>query len=435
MKKLLISSLLLSAAFTSNAESWSLDSCISYAISHNLTVKSRELSVMTADIDITDAKDRFLPTLGAGASQAFSFGRGLTADNMYANRNTAQFGWNAQMSLPIFQGLRNIRNLDYSKANFRQVVEQLESAKDDITLSVIAQYLQVLYCKELYGVALEQLNLSRLELERRRELLDAGKIPELDMLQAEAQVAQDELSSVTALNNYNIALLDLSQLLELECAENFSILPIDDEIIRTPLPSPETVYNIALEGNHTILASRLGVDVAKKYIKLTQSGYLPTLSFSAGLGSSYYRTSGLINDNFGNQMKHNFSQSLGFSLNIPVFDAFTTRNSIRRAKVQFNAAELQLRDAEVQLYKAITQAHTQALAADKRMESSAVAEKSTGVALEAMREKYNYGKANATEFEQAKTNYLQAVSESVQAKYESLLRRRILQFYMESRKS
>ena len=432
MKKLLLI-FFLSLSLSSFADSWSLDSCISYAISHNLTVKGRELSVISGDLDITEAKDRFLPNLSAGAQQSFSFGRGLTADNMYANRNTAQFGWSVQMSLPLFQGLRNVRNLDYSKANFRQLVEQLESAKDDITLSVIAQYLQVLYCQELYAVSLEQVHLSEVELNRRQELVKAGKIPELDMLQAQAQLAQDELSSVTALNNQELALLDLVQLLELDSTEGFSIQPLDSEMIDLPLPSPEVVYESALIDNHTIRASKLGVEVAGKYIKLAQSGYLPTLSFSAGLGSSYYKTSGFDNENFGNQMKHNFSKSLGFSLNIPIFDSFTTRNSIRKAKVQQTSAELQLREAEVQLYKTITQAHTQAVAAEKRMQSSAVAEKSTGAALKAMREKYNYGKANATEFEQAKTAYIQAVSESVQAKYESVLRRRILQFYYDSR--
>ena len=435
MKKLIFFSLVFFSVFCGNAsESWSLDSCISYAIRHNITVKSRELNVVSGDLDITEAKDRFLPNVSAGAQQSFSFGRGLTADNMYANRNTSQFGWSVQMSVPLFQGLRNVRNLDYSKANYRMLVEQLESAKDDLTLSVIAQYLQVLYYEELYKVSLEQLRLSQIELERRKELLDAGKIPELDLLQAESQVAQDELSSVNALNNRDLALLDLAQFLELRSTEGFSILPLNEELADLPLPSPEEVYNSALADNHTILASRLGVEVAGKYIKLAQSGYLPTLSFSAGLGSSYYKTSGYNNENFSNQMRHNLSESLGFSLNIPIFDSFTTRNSIRKAKVQQISAELQLNDAEIQLYKAITQAHAQALAAEKRMKSSAAAEKSTGAALEAMRIKYNYGKANATEFEQAKTSYIQAVSESVQAKYESVLRRRILQFYSTSHK-
>lgn len=435
MYRILITSIILISGLSGVAESWSLDSCISYAVSHNLTVKTRELNVISGDLDITEAKDQFLPNIGAGAQQSFSFGRGLTADNMYANRNTSQFGWSVQMSMPIFQGLRNLRNLDYAKANFRQLVEQLESTKDDITLSVIAQYLQVLYCQEMYKVALEQLHLSQVELERRQELLEAGKIPELDMLQAQAQVAQDELSTVTSQNDWNLALLDLAQLLELDNAEGFSILPLNDELTDLPLPTPESVFDAAMISNHSILASRLGVEVAGKYLKLAQTGYLPTLSFSAGLGSSYYKTSGFENESFGGQMRHNLSESLGFSLNIPIFDSFSTRNSIRKAKVQQLSAELQLKDAEVQLYKAITQAHAQAVAAEKRKASSTVAEKTSSLALEAMREKYNYGKANATEFEQAKTNYIQAVSDLVQAKYESVLRRRILQFYYNPRQS
>ena len=419
------------AAFAT--QPWSLDSCISYAINHNITVKNRELNVISGDLDVIQAKDNFLPNLSGGANQSFSFGRGLTAENMYANRNTAQFGWNVSMSLPIFQGLRNVRNLDYAKANYRMLLEQLESAKDDITLSVIAQYLQVLYYEEMYKVSLEQLRLSQVELDRRRELLDSGKIPELDMLQAESQVAQDELSAVNALNNQELALLDLAQLLELRSTEDFSIQPLGYDGIDLPLPSADEVYEVALTDNHTILASRLGVEVAGKSLKLAQTGYIPTLSFSAGLGSSYYKTSGYVNENFSNQMRHNLSESLGFSLYIPIFDAFSTRNSIRKAKVQQITAELQLNDAELQLYKTITQAHAQAVAAEKRMKSSAVAEKATGAALDAMREKYNYGKANATEFEEAKTNYIRAVSESVQAKYESVLRRRILHFYASSR--
>ena len=436
MRKILLILFALGFVFEAiHAQPWSLDSCISYAINHNITVKNHELNVVSGDLDITEAKDNFLPNVYGGANQSFSFGRGLTADNMYANRNTSQFGWSVQLSMPIFQGLRNVRTLDYSKANYRMLVEQLESAKDDITLSVIAQYLQVLYYQELYKVSLEQLRLSRIEFERRQELVNAGKIPELDMLQAESQVAQDELSSVNALNNQNLALLDLAQLLELRSAEDFSILPLDGEMAELPLPTPDEVYEAALSDNHTILASRLGVEVARKYVKLAQTGYIPTLSFSAGFGSSYYKTSGYDNENFGNQMRHNLSESLGFSLNIPIFDSFNTRNAIRKAKVQQISAQLQLNDAELQLYKTITQAHAQAIAAEKRLKSSAVAERATGAALEAMREKYNYGKANATEFEEAKSSYIQAVSESVQAKYESVLRRRILQFYASTRKS
>ncbi|MCH5239644.1 MAG: TolC family protein [Muribaculaceae bacterium] len=431
MKKILLWVLVLAAIFPVWGNgAWSLDSCINYAVSHNLTVKSRELNVRNAELTVTEAKDAFLPNLSGGAQQSFSFGRGLTQENMYANRNTSQFGWSVQMSMPLFQGLRDVRNLDYSRANYRMIIEELESAKDNITLSVIAQYLQVLYCKEMYDVAMEQVRLSEFELNRRKELVEAGKIPELDILQAQAQLSQDELTAVSANNDLDLALLDLSQMLELETPEGFDVEPLSVSMIELPLMRPEEVYESALSGNHSVKASRLAVDVADKYIKLAQSGYLPTLSFSAGLGSSYYKTSGFDNESFLGQMRHNLSQSLGFSLNIPIFDSFSTRNNVRKAKVQQLSAQLQLKETELQLYKTIQQAYTQAVAANKRKESSAVAEKSTRASFDAIREKYNYGKANATEFEQAQTEYIKAVSQSVQAKYESVLRRRILAYYM-----
>ena len=428
MKSIIISLTAILTCATAGAETWSLDSCISYAVSHNLTVKSRELSAVSGELDITEAKDRFLPSLSAGASQSFSFGRGLTSENTYANRNTSNFGWNIGLNLPLFQGLRNVRNLDYAKANMLTLVEELESAKDDITLNVIAQYLQALYYKEMVKVATEQVKLSKIELSRREELLEAGKIPELDLLQAKSQLAQDELTEVTAKNNYALALVDLTQLLELGSSEEFDIEAIETD---TPLPlyNADDVYASALTTNHSIKASQLGVESAGKAIKLAKSGWLPTLSFSAGIGSNYYTVSGLTSDKFGNQMRHNLSKSLGFSLNIPIFDGFSTRNSVRKAKVQEINARLQLTDTKNRVYKSIQTAYTQAVAAEKRKASSTVACDATEAALEAMRLKYNYGKANATEFEQAKTAYIKAVSDAVQAKYESVLRKRILTFY------
>lgn len=409
------------------AQAWSLDSCINYAIDHNINVRSRALDRTSAQLDITEAKDRFLPELSAGASQSFNFGRGLTSENTYANRNTSQFGWNVGISLPIFQGLSAVRRLNYSRANLLAITEQYEAAKDDVTLNVISQYLQTLYCAEMHSVAQEQLKLSQAELLRRETLLEAGKIPELDLIQAQSQVAQDELAVVNTHNDHTLALLDLAQLLQLPDIDNFRILPLPDSDM--PLTSPDQVYDNALQHNHAILAANHALTAADRNISLAKSGYLPRLSFNAGLGSSYYRLYGENNPPFHRQMRDNFNKSLGFTLSIPIFDAFATRNSVRKAKVQRLNAELQLHDTRTRLYKSIQQAYYQALAAHKKRTSSAIAREATHAALQAMQEKYNYGKANATEFDQAKTDYFRAASEAVQAKYESILRTRILDFY------
>lgn len=429
-KKVIISCAALMLACASPAvagQPWSLDDCVDYAISHNIDVRTRALQARSGELDITEAKDAFLPRLSGYASQSFNFGRGLTADNTYANRNTSSFSTGANMQLPIFQGLSAVRRLKYARAGLRVMVEELEAAKDDVTLNVISQYLQSLYASEMLAVARERLEISRSELVRREALLELGKIPELDLYEARSQVAQDELSVVNAENDSITALLDLSQLLNLPTASGFSIRPLEDSGM--PLLSAEDVYSNALNNNHTMRAARLSVESASKYIDVARTGYIPTLSFNAGLGTNYYKTNGFNNESFGSQMRHNFAQSIGFSLSVPIFDAFTTRNSVRKAKVQMLNAQLQLEDSRIRLYKAINTAYTQAVGAEKKRDAAEVAVESSRRAFEAMKEKYNYGRANATEFEKSKSDYTTALAQAVQAKYEAILRARILQFY------
>lgn len=223
LRKTVVAALALVCAVTANAETWTLEKCIDYALTNNLTVRSRALDVRNAEFDVTAAKDAFLPEVGLSASQSFNLGRGLTSENTYADRNTSNFQWGANLSVPLFQGLGNVRRLDYAKASLLAVVEEFEAAKEDVTLNVIAQYLQVLYCNEVYKVALEQIELSDYELKRQQALLEAGKVPEIDMLNARSQLAQDELSATTAKNDYTLALVDLAQLLRLDDIEGFEV--------------------------------------------------------------------------------------------------------------------------------------------------------------------------------------------------------------------
>ena len=427
LRKTVVAALALVCAVAANAETWTLEKCIDYALTNNLTVRSRALDVRNAELDVTAAKDAFLPEVGLSASQSFNLGRGLTSENTYADRNTSNFQWGANLSVPLFQGLGNVRRLDYAKASLLAVVEEFEAAKEDVTLNVIAQYLQVLYCNEVYKVALEQIELSDYELKRQQALLEAGKVPEIDMLNARSQLAQDELSATTAKNDYTLALVDLAQLLRLDDIEGFEVASLDDDNVL--MRSADEVFANAKLNNSSVNAGRLRIAAADKNIRVAKSGYMPRLSFTAGIGSSYYTVSGFDNDKFGHQMKNNFSTYFGFNLSIPVFDAFSTRNYVRRARVSRLSAELQYETACDNLYKAVQQAYYSALGAAKRLESSTVAEDATEKNFAATREKYNLGRATPTDYETAKNNYLRAVSDRVRAKYEYMLRTRILDFY------
>jgi outer membrane protein len=424
-----LTALFFASTISINASTWDLDSCINYAVTHNLTVKQRINDTESAQQNVTDAKSRYLPSVSANAGQSWNLGRGLTAENTYANRNTSNFQWSASFSLPIFSGMSTTRQVTYAKANLAAITEQYEAAKESITLNVISAYLQVLYSRELNDVAVQQVELSRYELTRQQTLLEAGKIPEIDMLEANSQLAQDEYNAAQTANDIKLALLDLAQLLELKDIEGFDISPLKtNEMI---IMSPDDAYAAALQYNHTLRSARNNIYASERNIEVAKTGYIPTVSFNAGLGSSYYKLSGYQNDPFGKQMKNNYSTYFGFSLNIPIFDAFSTRNSVKRAKIALNSAKLQYEEAELQLYKEIQQAYYRADGANQKLKAAIVADETAQKSFEAMQEKYNIGRATPTEYEQSKSKAFKATAERIQARYELILRTRILNFYSE----
>lgn len=419
----------IAATLGAEAREWTLQECVDYAVDHNLTVRQQQqLQRLDAEQQLISAKDAALPQVSGQASQSWNFGRGLTASNTYADRNTSNFGMNLGLQLPLFNGLQTVRQIDYAKASLTAVLESVEAAKDDVTLQVMAQYLQVLYCRELEQVAQTQVAITEEEHAKRLALLEAGKIPEADMLDARSQAAQASMQLVNAQNDTRLALLNLQLLLRLQNEPDFAVAPIDSSVLPT-LSNPAVVYEAALARNHTIAANRLQIDASERQIKLAETGYIPRLSFNAGIGTNYYKTSGFDNESFGSQMRHNFSQYLGFTLTVPIFDGFTTRNNVRRARLQRLGSELNLETQMDNLYKAVNESYYQAVGARERLAAATEATVASEAALAAVREKYSIGRATPTDFDTAKNQLLRAQSERAQALYELLLRARILDFY------
>lgn len=429
MKKSIISLVALAgvALMTKADDAWTLNRCVDYAVAHNISVRQSQLQVARGELAVVSAKDAFLPNLAAQATEGFNFGRGLTSDNTYANRNTSNFQWGVNLSVPLFNGLQDVRQLRASRSQLQQYLLEAEAAKDDVTLNVIAQYLQVLYAKEVLESARQQLDYSTYEVERQRALVDAGKVASANLYDAEALQAQDKLQVTTADNDVKVALVNLANLLQLPSADGFDVAPFDGEM--PMIPGADVVYARAQQNNRSILSARQGVEVAKDNISVARAGYLPRLNFNASLGSTYYTVSGMNNDPFGTQMRNNLSTYLGFSLNVPIFDGFTTRNNVRRARLAETNALLELERQESDLYKNIQLAYTQASGArDKYLTAEETLEK-TRLSFQATLEKYNLGRATPAEFEQAKNNLFKVEISRIQSQYEYLLRYRILRFY------
>lgn len=148
-------------------QKWDLKQCIDHAIANNLTIKLQEAQREQSKVELSTAKNSFLPDLNGSASHSFNFGRSLQADNTYQSLNTQNTGLNLSTSIPLFSGLQKINNVALSKLNLQAAMEDLNKAKEDISIQVASAYLQVLFNEELVKVANEQLALSKEMLEQK----------------------------------------------------------------------------------------------------------------------------------------------------------------------------------------------------------------------------------------------------------------------------
>lgn len=412
------------------ATGWTLQQCISHALAHNLNIQRQEDNVKMQEINLSTSQNSRLPNLSGSAGENLSFGRALTADNTYANHNTNSTNFGLSTSVPIITGGQIYHTVEANKLNLKAALQDQERTKQDVTLNVVSAYLETVYQKDLVEVAQNQVELSGMQVERMKALFDNGKASQADLAQIENTKANDELSLTQQKNSYMLSLLTLSQLLELDTPEGFDVIrPIVEDISGTILPNPDMVYAEAIGIKPQILAEETRLQTAQRNVRIAKSALFPSLYFNAGIGSSFYKTSGFVAENFSKQMRDNFNQYLGISLSVPIFNRFSTRNNIRAAQVQVHAQELQLQETKKGLYKEIQQAYYNALASQRQCESSEVARHSAEEAFVLVQKKYENGKATSTEFQEAKTNLQRAESTMVQSRYTFLFRQKILDFY------
>lgn len=410
-------------------EKWDLRRCIEHAIEHNLSIKQQEASKEQSKVELNTAQWRRLPNLNGNVGQSFNFGRAIQADNTYGNRNTQNTNFSLGTNIPLFTGLQIPNSIALAKLNLKAATEDLNKAKEDISIQVTSLYLQVLFCEELGKVAHNQVALSKEQLERKKEFFLNGKAPESEVYEAKARLAQDEMSAVQADNNYRLALLDLTQLLELPSPEGFEIITPSVEQMKGNLSHPDEIYAYAVMNKPVIKAAQYRLKGAENNIRIAQSGWYPQLNFSAGLSTNYYNLSGIENASFSSQWHQNFNKYLQFSLSIPLFNRFETRNRVKSARIQQSALSWQLEESKKALYKEIQQAYYNALAAEAKYRSSGTATEAAEAVFQLTSEKYTFGKATATEYNEMRTNWMKALSDHIQAQYDYLFRSKILEFY------
>ena len=431
MRKILaIAAICLSVTASAQNGGWTLSQCIDYALEHNLSIQQSDLSVEQQEIALNTAESSRLPGLSGSAGQNFSFGRGLTADNTYANTNTTSTSFSLGGDMTIFNGNRIKNNIELSRLDLEAATSDLARAKDDIRVAVAQAYVQILYDMEIVEVAKNQVSIDSLQVERLKEMAANGKASRAEVSAQEATLAQSNVSLTQARNTLALATLDLTQLLELPSPEGFSVVKPSLESLETGLlMTPEAIYQDAVGIKPVIKSEEIRLDHALKNIDLAKGSFLPSLSMSAGLGTNYYTSSGYESNPFFTQIKNNFSQYIGLNLSVPIFSRYSNRNQLRSAQLSLRNQEIQLENTKKQLFKEIQQAYDNAVAAQEKYKGCEAAAESARDAFDLAQAKYESGKAGITEYNEAKGRYISAESNLVQARYENLYQSKLLDFY------
>lgn len=416
---------------------WSLEECIRYAIENNIDLKQKELERQNQEVTLHTSKYSWLPNLNASINENFGFGRSESKDGLIVDRNSANTSASIQLSMPIFDGFKIPNDIAARKLDLKASIETLNKAKEDLSINVASYYLQVLYNKEMLKITELQVALSSEQVTKTEALYNAGKVPESQLYDMKAQLAKDEVTLTESRNNVKLALLDLTQALELERdGENFDVLePETGDAVEQYMSSiipPDQVYDYAVGVKPQVKEQEYLLESQKKMLKVAQAGYYPKLNFSAGYSNGYYHNFGdgdYNNAPFSDQLKNNGQKSIGFSLSIPIFNRFQVRNSVRSARIAIHNRELLMENSKKILYKEIQQAYYNATAAQEKYVSSDKSVDASKIAFSYAEDRYGAGKSTVFEYSEAKTKYAQSLAEQTQAKYNFIFRAKILDFY------
>lgn len=431
MKNLLILFCFTVTFSTSAQKKWTLQECVSHALEHNISVQQSENSLFTNDQDIIAAKGNFLPALGVNGSQRLNLGNVEVFDGNFVDRTFHSTSLGVNVSQTIFNGFRNTNIYKQSLINKEANEEEFNRIKDNVALNVVNAYLNVLLNKENLIIAQAQYNFSTEQLGIVQSLVDAGTQPEANVFDAEATLANDEQSLTVAQNSYTLALLSLSQVLQVPF-DGFDV-----EIIDLDTPSELLMYNDVQPILNYAFQNRSEIKVAEKNIEsaelgkeISKSGFYPSLSFSYGLNTGA-NFSNLSQDNsFFQQINDNKGHSFSLNLNIPIFSRFQNKTNLAKSTIQVENRKLALEQAKLDLESNIQRAFTDAKAALKTFSSAQKSVAARQLSFNNAQERYNIGALNAIDLEQNRTQLVNAQSSLVRAKYDFVFKTKVLDFYL-----
>ncbi len=415
--------------FSQEDKVWSLADCLEYAKENNLNVKSAKNSLETAEITLKQSKLNILPSVSGSASETFSAGTNvdpITSEYVSMSSWSTNFGLSAQMSL--YNGNRQYNTIQQNKLLVEKNSLAVEEIKNNISLQIIEAYLRTLYYKESITLAENNLAVSEKQEQQAKVKYEIGTLSSKEYLSVVSQNAQNLYAVANAQKQYDLQLLALKQLLELQEVEKFEIeIPEIDVNNYRILPEKEAVYNTALATLPEIKSNDLQVEINERNLKIARAGYIPSLSLSGSIGTGF---TGTQRGTFSDQMRRNFNQRVGVSLSVPIFSRWNNRANELKAKVNIEEAKLSQQTGNKELYNKIENTWQNAMSSINELKSAEIARTASQEAYNVAIRQFELGNMSSTDFMVEKNNYYSFELKMLQIKYTIVIYYEMLQYYL-----
>ncbi|WP_010520263.1 TolC family protein [Aquimarina agarivorans] len=411
---------------------WSIQDCMEYAIKNNLQIQQQQLDLQDADINKNDAKNAFLPDLNGSASNDWNFGFSRNINGVLSEQNTRSSSYSLNSNIPIYNGRQNYNRLQ--RAKLQKVANQynIDRLKDDIRINIANSYLQILLQQENLNVLKAQNDITLEQIKRTQQLIDAGNLPEGDVLQLKATAAENLQNIANSENSVAIAKLGLKQILQLNFENAFEIEKIEIEFKELLILDQDVsqIVGTVLKNRNEIKLAEQNIKLAEKDITIAKGAFFPTIS-----GNVNYNTGEItIQDTpttvpFFDQLNNNKSFGFGARIDVPIFNRFRVKNNVGRNKVTMLRSQNQLEQAKQQLTQNVYQAYLDAKASDTSFEAAKVAVTAQERAFEYAKNRFEVGISNSLDFTQARIAYQNSQTQLLRAKYDLLFKVKLLELY------
>lgn len=404
---------------------WTFDDCVAWATSNNTEIRRAMLNILTARQDFLSAKDAWLPTVGFSTNQNFT--NYPSPENGHSG-NTYGSSYNLGVSWTVWEG--NVRKYRTESAKFLE--QQQALAGDDVVktlkLGILEAYLNIMYASEAVTIAEQTLEVSTSQAERARRLAESGRTSKVEYAQIESQRAQDAYNLTQAQSNLESAKLSLKKILTLGLDYNLEIAEVSfpDSDVLSPLPDRMMVYNLAAEWLPQLKSNELSRSIYSNDVKIAKAGKLPSISLQGGVGTGY--TSG-VGARWASSMGHNFNENIGLSLNVPIYDANSTKRAVAKAKLSELEADINRKDLLDNLSQTIESLYIDATNAKAKYTSGLAQLNAVKLTDDLVNRQFELGLVNPLDLLTAHNNLLNARLELLQSKYLSILAGKTINYY------